>query len=90
VRLGIAASLAEHPIDALRSAGVRVSLGTDDPVLFGSTVDGEYRACASTFGWSHADLGEVARTSIDSCFAEAGLRQDLARDLDAYLGAPGS
>jgi adenosine deaminase len=90
VRLGVAASLAEHPIDALRRAGVRVSLNTDDPVLFGSTVDGEYRTCASTFGWTHAELGDVARTSIDSCFAEPGLRQDLTRDLDEYLGSSGS
>ena len=39
------------------------------------------------FGWSEAVLGEVARTSIESCFADAGLRQDLVRDLDAYLAA---
>jgi adenosine deaminase len=85
VRLGVAPSLAAHPVEVLRRAGVRVSLNTDDPVLFGSTVDGEYEACAGAFGWSSADLGEVARTSIESCFADAGLRQDLLRDLDAYL-----
>jgi adenosine deaminase len=88
VRLGVAPSLAEHPIDALRRAGVRVSLNTDDPVLFGSTVDGEYRACVEAFGWTRADAGAVARTSIDSCFADAGLRQDLVRDLEAYLSSP--
>jgi adenosine deaminase len=87
VRLGVAPSLASHPVEALRRAGVRVSLNTDDPVLFGSSVDGEYLACADVFGWSEAVLGEVARTSIESCFADAGLRQDLLRDLDAYLGA---
>ena len=87
VRLGVAPSLASHPVEALRQAGVRVSLNTDDPVLFGSSVDGEYLACADVFGWSEAVLGEVARTSIESCFADAGLRQDLVRDLDAYLAA---
>ena len=85
VRLGVARSLAEHPVEVLRRAGVRVSLNTDDPVLFGSTVDGEYRGCAAAFGWTAADLGEIARTSIESCFAADGLREDLLRDLDAYL-----
>jgi adenosine deaminase len=84
VRLGVAPCLPEHPVDALRRAGVRVSLNTDDPVLFGSTVDGEYASCATTFGWGRDELLEVARTSIESCFADAGLRQDLLRDLAAY------
>jgi len=87
VRLGVAASLAEHPVDALRRAGVRVSLNTDDPVLFGSTVDGEYHGCAAAFRWTAAELGAVARTSIESCFADAGLREDMLRDLSAYLAA---
>jgi len=85
VRLGVAASLPAHPIEALRRKGVRVSVNTDDPVLFGSTVDGEYRDCAAAFGWTPADVGAIARTSIESCFADAGLRQDLLRDLDTYL-----
>ena len=67
---------------------MRVSLNTDDPVLFGSTVDGEYAACAAAFGWSRAEVVDVARTSIESCFADAGLRQDLLRDLAAYDRRP--
>ncbi len=86
VVLGVARSLAAHPVDALRRAGVRVSLNTDDPVLFGTTLDGEYLACAGAFGWGDDDLVGVARTSIESCFADAGLRQDLLRDLAAYAG----
>jgi len=89
VRLGVAPSLAEHPVELLRRAGVRVSLNTDDPVLFGSTVDGEYRACARAFGWTGSDLGDIARTSIESCFAAAGLREDLLRDLETYLRSSG-
>jgi adenosine deaminase len=86
VRLGVAASLSAHPVNALYRAGVRVSLNTDDPVLFGATVDGEYAACADAFGWGRDDLVAVARTSIESCFADPGLRQDLLRDLAAYTG----
>ena len=87
VRLGVAASLAEHPVHALYRAGVRVSLNTDDPELFGTTVDGEYAACAGAFGWGRDDLVAIARTSIESCFADPGLRQDLLRDLAAYTAA---
>jgi adenosine deaminase len=84
VRLGVAPSLGEHPLEPLRRAGVRISLNTDDPVLFGSTVDGEYGACAAAFAWSGADLAAIARTSIEASFAPDGLREDLLRDLGAY------
>lgn len=85
VRLGIAPSIGAHPVEHLRSQGVRVSLNTDDPVLFGTTVDAEYAACAAAFDWTAADAGDIARTSIESSFAPAGLRDDLLRGLAAYL-----
>jgi adenosine deaminase len=85
VRLGLVASAAAHPVSGLIDAGVRVSLNTDDPVLFDTTVEREYAGCASTFGWTRDRLASVARTSIESCFAPGGMREDLLRDLAAFL-----
>ncbi|MHB1583301.1 MAG: adenosine deaminase [Acidimicrobiales bacterium] len=87
VILGVVRSLAEHPVAPLLAAGVRVSLNTDDPLLYGVDVPGEYRRCAEQFGWDRAVLGEVARTSIDSCFAAAERREALLVELDRFLGA---
>jgi adenosine deaminase len=85
VRLGVAASLATHPIEPLRAAGVRVSVNTDDPLLFGTSVAGEYRRCAEAFGWDRVVLGAVARTSIESSFATPERRRELLSRLDRYL-----
>jgi adenosine deaminase len=87
VILGVVASLAEHPVAPLLAAGVRISLNTDDPLLYGVDVPGEYRRCAEQFGWDRAVLGSVARTSIDSCFAAAERRQALLAELDRFLGS---
>jgi len=87
VILGVVPSLAEHPVAPLLAAGVRVSLNTDDPLLYGVDVPGEYRRCAEQFGWDRTVLGEVARTSIDSCFAAAERRQALLAELDRFLGS---
>jgi adenosine deaminase len=81
--LGVCASMAEHPIERLRLAGVPVSVNTDDPALLGTSLEREYALCAEAFGWTDAVLREVARTSIDASFAnqdvKASLRAALAR-----------
>ncbi len=83
--LGLTPDPTRHPLDRLRTAGVRVSLNTDDPLIYGCDLAGEYASTAHTFGWGRDELESVARTSIDSCFAEEGRRQDLVRALEAYV-----
>jgi adenosine deaminase len=85
VVLGIVPSLAEHPIEALRLAGIPVSVNTDDPLLYGIDLVGEYERCADAFGWGRAELGAIARTSIESSFADPDRRTALLAELDLYL-----
>jgi adenosine deaminase len=86
VVLGIVPHLSRHPVDELRRQGVRVSLNTDDPLLYGVDVAGEYTLCAETFGWERSDVVAMARTSIESCFADDSRRRQLLRDLDSFVG----
>lgn len=83
--LGLTPDPALHPLDRLRAAGVRVSLNTDDPLIYGCDLVGEYVSTARTFGWGKDELVSVARTSVDSCFAEEGRRKELTRALDDYV-----
>lgn len=88
VRLGVVPSIALHPIEQLRTAGVPVSVNTDDPLLFGTTVEGEYERCASAFGWDRAVVERIARTSIESCFAPPErVKELLARLARVAAGA---
>lgn len=75
--LGVYPSMDVHPIERLRAAGVRVSVNTDDPVLLGASLVGEYALCAGAFGWSDGVLRAVARTSIEASFANADTKQKL-------------
>ena len=85
VRLGLVASLEVHPIERLRSSGVRVSVNTDDPLLFGTSVATEYTRCAEAFGWDRSVIGAVARTSIESSFATQERKRELLSLLDDLL-----
>jgi len=88
VVLGVVPSLAAHPIEPLRRAGVRVSVNTDDPLLYGIDLAGEYRRCTEAFGWDEQVAAQLARTSIESCFADEDRRRQLLAQLDAYMGGP--
>jgi len=79
--LGVYPSIEAHPIDALRRAGVLVSLNTDDPVLLGASLEGEYALCQAAFSWSDDTLRSVARASIHASFANPDVKQQLLGQL---------
>ncbi len=79
--LGVFPSYEEHPLPALRAAGVRVTLGSDDPPYFGATIDGEYAVCAERMGFGDDDLRSVTRTAIDAAFCDEDLKSALRRRL---------
>lgn len=64
VRLGVAPSIAAHPLPRLLQAGVAVTLGSDDPPLFGTDLVREYVTCAQAFGWSRARVRALAADSL--------------------------
>jgi adenosine deaminase len=82
VALGVYPSFAAHPLPALRGAGVRVTLGSDDPPYFGASVGGEYAVARERFGLTDAELREITRTAIEASFAEPALRAALLGRVD--------
>jgi adenosine deaminase len=70
-----------HPVEALRRAGVLVSLNTDDPSLLGTTLPREYSLCRDHFGWTDDVVREIAETSIAASFANADVKARLRDDL---------
>jgi adenosine deaminase len=83
VALGLYPNRHAHPIEALRVAGVPVSVNTDDSVYLSDPLSREYAWCATTFGWTEAVLRDVLRTSIEACFAPPELQARMLKDLDA-------
>ena len=77
VVLGVFPSYEEHPLPALRAAGVPVTLGSDDPPYFGATIGGEYQVCSARMGFGDDALREITRTAIDAAFCDDDLRAVL-------------
>jgi len=62
IRTGAVPRGEEHPLRRMLLAGVPVTLSTDDPGLFGTTLAGEYRRAAS-WGATGAELARCAATA---------------------------
>jgi adenosine deaminase len=77
VVLGVYSSYDAHPLPQLLAAGVRVTLGSDDPPYFGATIHGEYELCAQRMGLSEADLRAITATAIDAAFCDEHLKSAL-------------
>jgi adenosine deaminase len=88
VVLGVFASYEAHPLPALRDAGVKVTLASDDPPYFGASVGGEYAVARERFGWDDAELRAITRTAIEASFAEPKLRAALLARVDDVDGRP--
>ena len=74
LKLGVYPWIESHPIDRLRLAGVAVSINTDDPVLLGASLVGEYALCSKAFSWSDDDLRALAHNSIAATLANADVK----------------
>jgi adenosine deaminase len=70
-------SFAEHPLNRLAEAGCRVTLNSDDPPYFDTTVGREYAVAAERFGWDAARLLEATRTAIEAGFVDEATRARL-------------
>lgn len=77
-------SLADHPVDRLRRAGVRLSLNTDDPSLLGTNLPAEYAMVAGHFNWNETTVKDVARTSIEASFANDDLKSGMLAKLAQF------
>ncbi|MGI8613613.1 MAG: adenosine deaminase [Nocardioidaceae bacterium] len=85
VSLGVYASLEEVPVPELLAAGVPVSLGADDPLLFGSRLAGQYAVLRAAHGFDDSRLAELARMSIRGSRAPDEVRGGLLSDVDEWL-----
>jgi adenosine deaminase len=87
VVLGIYPDWSEHPLIALRDAGVNVTINTDDPAPLSTTLEADWAVCAETFGLGEEDLIGFARASIDASFADDDVKAALAAQLPVAAAA---
>ncbi|MGI5132639.1 adenosine deaminase [Pseudonocardia sp. CA-107938] len=89
VRTAAVPSLAEHPLPRIVAAGVPVTLATDDPGMFDTDLDTEYRVAHEVLGLSPAQLADIARAGARAAFCSPQLRAELLTGIDEVCAAHG-
>src|SRR5690606_41968845 len=74
VRTRSVASLEEHPLPTLVEAGVTVTINSDDPPMFGTTLNREYEIAADLLGLDEAGIRTLATAAVDASFAPEDLK----------------
>jgi aminodeoxyfutalosine deaminase len=68
VRTGCCTSIQQHPLGEYIQRGMLVTLNTDDPEMFETTLNREYELAAETFELSREQLRKLAQDSTKAAF----------------------
>ena len=77
--LGLYPDRAAHPLHRLIAAGVRVTLGSDDPPFFHTTLGMEYDQA----GLGERELRRITRTAIEASFADEATKAKLLKGVQS-------
>ncbi|HSG94619.1 MAG TPA: adenosine deaminase, partial [Afifellaceae bacterium] len=70
VALGVVPDLKSHPLPQLMAAGVKVTINSDDPPFFRTSLRHEYELAAGALNCTPPELDAMTRTAIDAAFVD--------------------
>ena len=77
VCLGVAPSFAAHPLPRLLAEGLYVTLNSDDPPMFNTTLTNEYLRAAEAFGFDAERLETLALNAVHASLLPEAERQQM-------------
>ena len=77
-------SLAEHPLPRMVEAGLLVTINSDDPPMFSTSLNQEYAVAADLLNLDRPGLVALAGNAVAASFAPADVKQRLLAEQAAY------
>ncbi len=85
VALKVVTDLEQHPLPALVAAGVRVTINSDDPPMFGTDLTNEYAVAARLLDVDARGAADLALAGVDASFAGPETKSALRAEIEVYL-----
>ena len=83
LRTSCCARLEDHPVRRYFDSGLMVTLNSDDPALFASDLQDEYRLAHDSFAFTPEHLRELAANSIEASFLPAERKVGILRRIES-------
>jgi adenosine deaminase/aminodeoxyfutalosine deaminase len=83
LKTGVCAQVAEHPLRLYFDQGLMITLSSDDPAIFGTSLAREYELAQQQFRFSDEHLRELARNSFEASFLPAEKKLEFLNLFDA-------
>jgi len=87
VGIGIFPSLEEHPFTAFWREGVNMTISSDDPPFFGTTLSEVLGQVVRIAGLTRDDLAELQRRGARNSFAAPDIKAEIIAMIDAWAAA---
>lgn len=87
VCLGVYRSFEQHPFIHLLRMGLCVTVNSDDPSLFDTTLTEEYQRLAEVFGLNEEDLRQLTLNAVRSTFLPAEEKQRMEEEFAGNLAS---
>lgn len=86
-RTGAVSNPALHPMRQLYDDGVAITINSDDPTFFQTTLTDEYRLAARAFGFTADELAGLVLNAARATFLQPDARDLLVQQLDGEIRA---
>ena len=83
LRTGCCPDIAQHPVRRYFDEGLMLTLNSDDPAMFRTSLVDEYRLVQEHFGFSDDHLRELARNSFEASFLPAEKKVEFLNLFDS-------
>lgn len=90
LKLRVVPDLARHPLRALLAAGLRCTVSTDDPLLFGQSLEDEYLALHQQADYTPADCLALLKNGWTVALLPLAERTRRLAEIDAQVSAASS
>jgi adenosine deaminase/aminodeoxyfutalosine deaminase len=75
VSTGLITRFEDHPLPKFLEAGLVVTLNSDDPAMFGTSLEEEFLKVARCFGFNRETLAELCRNAVHASFLSEDEKQ---------------
>lgn len=85
VFLCLAQSIESHPIQAMLARGLNVSVNSDDPPMFNTSLTQEWQKCVGAFDWTHDQVLEIQLETVQAAFVSGHRRGELEASVREFF-----